>query len=451
MKKIFGISLLLSASAAALSLGIFVAVAATKTTSATPQASATIKTAAPAVKAAAKPAPFKYAVWLPFWQSKNGAQDISLNLDTLNEVSPFSYEIKDGAIKDDLLINNGSWDPWFSSVRELGIKIIPTLAWFDTGGIYQTLSVASTRQAQEDAIAALVMQQKFDGIDIDYEAMSGATRPYYSLFIKGLAMRLHPSKKLLTCTVVPRTPPDSLYVTIPATIVYPEDYTVLNKYCDEVRLMAYDQGPIDLKLNASKGDGTFYAPVADPAWAKKVIQLALQSISPKKIMLGIPTYGYEWEVSWQPNSTTPATSTANAGNVMNTASAAAQPLGVTTYRRVRAFNYLDALDRNDDLSTTMTRNNAGEMSFMFASTTFIDSIPVLTTDVPSTTEPVALAALDGGNTDGTKAVTLFYVSFPDATSAADSIALAKSFGLRGAVFFKADGQFDPMTWQAMKP
>ena len=392
-----------------------------------------------------KTAPFKYAVWLPFWQSKSGATDISLNLDSLNEVSPFSYEIKNNAIKDDLNINNGSWDPWFSAVRDLNIKIIPTLAWFDTGGIYQTLSVASTRRAQEDAIAKLVMDQNFDGIDIDYESMSSATRPYFSLFIQGLAQRLHPKKKLLTCTVVPRMPLSSLYNNPPATITYAENYSVLNTYCDEVRLMAYDQGPIDIQLNATKGNGTFYAPVADPTWVKKVIQQATPYISPKKIMLGIPTYGYEWEVSWEPS-----TSTDTNGAVVTPLNIAGQPLGVTTYRRVRSFTYLDAMSRNDNLSTTITRNNAGEQSFMFVSSTFINSVPILTTRVPSTTQPAALVPMGGGNTDGTKGLTLFYVSFPDATSAAAEIALAKSFGLRGAVFFKADGMLDPMTWQVMK-
>lgn len=369
-------------------------------------------------------ASFTYAVWLPYWKSQSGATDISLNLDRLQEISPFSYEIKGtSTIKDDLNIGNGSWDPWFGSVKELGIKIIPTLAWFDTGGLYNLLSNGKARRKLEDQVAALVKQQKFDGIDIDFEAMSPATRPYYSLFIEGLAIRLHPAKKLLTCTVVPRMPLSSLYRNPPASIVYAENYPLLNKYCDEVRLMAYDQGPIDIKLNDAKGNGQLYAPVADPDWVKKVIAQATAYINPKKIMLGIPTYGYEWEVSWQN--------------------------GKTTYRRVRAFNYLDAMSRADDLSIPSYRNNAGEMSFTFVSSTFINSAPILTTDV-SSTEPTALVPMNGGNTDGQHGPTLFFVSYPDATSAATEIALAKKLGLKGVILFKADGGFDPMTWQMMK-
>ena len=160
-----------------------------------------------------------------------------------------------GTIKDDLKIGSGLWNGWFSAVQSANVKVIPTIAWFDAGGIYNLLSVTSTRQAAEDSIAALVKTQNFDGIDIDFEGMSPATRPYYSLFIQGFGKSSSSGQGKLTCTVVPRTPPSSIYVVVPANIVYPENYTVLNQYCDEVRLMAYDQETVDLKLDASKGGG----------------------------------------------------------------------------------------------------------------------------------------------------------------------------------------------------
>jgi hypothetical protein len=42
-----------------------------------------------------------------------------------------------------------------------------------------------------------------------------------------------------------------------------------------------------------------------------------------------------------------------------------------------------------------------------------------------------------------------FISFPDATSAKNEIALAKKYGLRGAFLFKADGELDPATWDEM--
>src|SRR6185437_1008892 len=136
----------------------------------------------------------------------------------------------------------------------------------------------------------------------------------------------------------------------------------LAQYCDEMRIMSYDQGTIDLPLDAAKGSSTFYAPVADPSWTEKVIQQTLKYVSPKKVMLSIPTYGYEYEVSWS--------------------------TGITTYQRVRAFDYLQAMDRADSLGIEPTRDNADEMSFTYASTTYIQEPPSLTYSTFST-EPLA--------------------------------------------------------------
>jgi spore germination protein YaaH len=369
----------------------------------------------------ASAAKLQYGAWLPFWQAQAGEQDVAIHLDSFNEISLFSYEIgNNGAILDDLKIGGGAWDGWILAVKNMGVKVIPTIAWFDADGIEKLLSNTGTRQAEENTVTQLVTSKKFDGIDIDFEGMYPATRAYYSLFIEGLAMRLHPLGKEVTCTVVPRTPPDSLYVTMPtSTIIYPEDYSVLNKYCDEVRLMAYDQETVDIKLDASKGgNGTLYAPVADPDWVKKIVQLALQSISPKKIMLGIPTYGYEYEVSW-----------AN---------------GETTYQRVRSFDFFDAMDRADSLGVTPVRDNAGELSFTYSSTTYIAEPPILVSQVTST-EPAVLMDVNPN------ATTTFFVSFPDAQSELDKVNLAKEYGLRGVMFFKADGDMDPGIWNIITP
>jgi spore germination protein YaaH len=399
-----------------LSVATFSVVAVAGMFATTPSASAATKVAA--VTATTKAMPLQIGAWLPYWQGQPGAQSIAIHLASFNEVSPFSYEISsDGLITDDLQIGSGIWDSYFAALHDEGVKIIPTIAYFDADGIYTLLSSSTTRQAAEDTIAQLVQGRDFNGIDIDFEGMSPATRPYYSLFIQGLAMRLHPQGESLTCTVVPRTPPSSLYVTPPANIVYPENYTVLNQYCDEVRLMAYDQEGVDLKLDATKGgNGTLYAPVADPDWVKKLVVYALQYISPKKIMLGVPTYGYEYEVSWANNQ--------------------------TTYQRVRAFDYFDAMARATSTGAAVTRDNADELSFTFASTTYIQEPPILTF-TESSTEPSVLM------NPNPNATTTFFVSLPDAQSETDKLNLATQYGLRGVMFFKADGQMDPALWNLL--
>ena len=357
----------------------------------------------------------KYGVWLPFWKAQDGAQDVSVNLDKLNEVSPFSYEIgAGGKIIDDANINNGSWDGWFSAARALGAKIIPTVAWFDGDAMYALLSSTKARQAHENAITALAKSRKFDGIDIDYENKTPNIKPFFSLFIEGLANRLHAVKKTLTCTIEPRTPPADIWATPPDPLPYADDYTVLNKYCDEIRVMAYDQGTIDLALDAEKGSSTLYAPVADPAWVARVLRNMLKTINPKKVMLGIPTYGYEYQVSWTD--------------------------GETTYERVRSFTFQEAMDRSDIEGIAPVRDSADELSYTYQTSTYVPTIPATLTWYVSSTKPQMLDAVPADATN------TMFVSFSDAQSALDKINLAKKYGLRGVMFFKADGELDPAIW-----
>jgi spore germination protein YaaH len=360
-----------------------------------------------------------YGVWLPFWKAQPGQQDVALHLDSLDEISPFSYEVRsNGTLIDSLGIGTGDWFGWLQAVHDSRTKVIPTIAWFNGRGIHNLLSNGTKRRAEEDLIAALVKKENFDGIDIDFESMLAETKPYYSLFLQGLAMRLHPIGKKLACTVIPRMPISSMYDSDPLPEVkYTEDYVALNKYCDQVRIMAYDQGQIDIRLNASKGNGTLYAPTADPAWVEKVIKETLKTVSARKVMLGVPTYGYSYQVSWK--------------------------AGATTYERVRSFSFFDAMDRADGMGIAPYRNNAGELSFVFATTTHINRVSPFLTAIVASALPNALAA------PNQNATTTFFVSFSDAQSSGDKITLAKKYGLRGVMFFKADGQIDPATWELM--
>ncbi|MCX6731880.1 MAG: glycosyl hydrolase family 18 protein, partial [Candidatus Parcubacteria bacterium] len=201
----------------------------------------------------ASAAGFYYGGWIPYWNKTMGTQDILGHLKSpLAEVSPFSYEVRrDGALKDKMNLDEAPWPDFLSIAKSSKIKITPSVALLDGDEIHYLLSNAKRRQAHEDIIAAMVLSQNFDGIDIDYEAKKSTDKNYFSTFIKGLAQRLHPKKKILSCTIESRTPLDSLYTAgnIPKKVERSNDLSVLNKYCDQIRVMAYDQGFVDLKLN----------------------------------------------------------------------------------------------------------------------------------------------------------------------------------------------------------
>ena len=176
---------------------------------------------------------------------------------------------------------------------------------------------------------------------------------------------------------------------IPKNQTYGNDYKVIGKVCDEVKVMAYDQDNADIVFNKAKGKSGYYIPIADPAWVEQVIRETLKTIPAKKVVLGVPTYSREFSVS---------TST----------------LGYQ-YKVVHSLSYRDAMSLAQRIGVIPIRNNADELGYSFATST------------------------------GTHVV-----SITDAVSIADKIALAKKYNLKGVAVFKVDGDEDQSLWNVIK-
>lgn len=358
--------------------------------------------------------------WIPYWKVSEGTKDARKHLDELTEINPFGYGVKsDGKLNDLAGLSKSTWKKLFKEAREEDIEIIPTVMWSDTANIYRILSDEKLREKHVKAIADMVKKGKYDGVDIDYEGKSAATRPYYSLFLKELKSTLR--GKVLACTTEARTPPESLYRTVPATIEYANDYKELDRYCDRVRLMTYDQQRADLKLNDARS-GQPYMPIADPDWVKKVIELALKSFDKDKITLGVATYGFEYTLTVSPN-------------------------WYQSYVKKWSVTDAYAKDLADDLHIDPLRNSAGELSFSYISTTTPSVIPSNIKAPRSTPEgnEAAARALAYANATGmTTTVNLLWWS--DAEAIEDKVKLAKEYGLRGISIFKVDGTEDQDLW-----
>lgn len=355
--------------------------------------------------------PFEKAIWIPYWRKTEGASSTLAHLNAVTQISPFAYELQaDGTIKNALKIEEEPWPTLLKEAKKKNIKIYPSILSYpktsaEKKSVYLFLSSKTKRQAHVKAIVALVKKNKFDGIDIDYEAKSAETRVYFSAFLTELSTALHKEKKKLICTVEARTPPDSRYATtskeILSKVEYANDYKVIGKACDQVRLMAYDQSTDDAKLTISnRQSGGLYAPVADIEWVRKIAIVALWDIPAKKIIIGVPTYGSKYEITTSSS-------------------------GQTTYRRIGSmnFNYADELAKS--LNITPTRNIAGELSFTYATST----------------------GVDGENLGGMKQ---FLVWYSDSVAIADKIKLAKLYKLGGVAVFKIDGGNDPKVWDVLR-
>ncbi len=363
-------------------------------------------------------APLEISGWIPYWRKATGTAETLDHLGTFKEINPFGYTMKtDGTIFDAMKIDEEPWPSLIKAARAKKIRVIPTIMWSNGAAIHSILSNTKKRIALEDAITALVKEKNFDGIDIDFEGKYAKTKTYFATFLKGLYQRM--GKKWVMCTIEARTPLDSRYDTIPKNIQYANDFVAINKYCDRVRIMAYDQGSIDLKLN-KLAPGP-YVPVADIKWVEKVVLLASKTISKNKIVIGIPTYGYEYEFT------------------------ALKEEGYR-YDLLWAFNPRYALELAQQLSITPERNLAGEMSFTYStSSQDIPSSGAISTDTALSNND--LVASVGAVSAGFSQRILWW---SDATAIKDKIALARKLGVRGVAVFKIDGGADPAIWDVLK-
>ncbi len=357
-------------------------------------------------------ATFDKAIWIPYWRKTEGASTTIPNLDKLTQISPFAFELQsDGTIKNAMKFEEEPWITLIAEAKKKNVKVYPSILSYphnenEKYAFWLLMAQRKSRTAHVKEIVALVKKYNVDGIDIDYEAKTAETRPYFSAFLTELSAALHAQKKQLICTVEARTPPESRYATTSKAILskveYSNDYKVIGKVCDQVRIMAYDQSTDDAQLNILNNmQGNTYKPVADIDWVKKVVTLALWEIPAKKVILGMPTYGYKYEII-------PATATSP-----------------VRYSRIGSmnFNYADALAKS--LKVIPTRNSAGELSFTYSTSTDVD-----------------------GNSYGSQKQ--FLVWYSDAIAIADKIRIAKLYKIGGIVIFKIDGGNDPNIWSVLK-
>ena len=246
---------------------------------------------------------FEVSGWIPYWRVATGTQDVLPHIAQMTEINPFGFTVKTNGLLYDAAgleatssASYASWSALITAAHANNVRVIPTVMWSDTSSIHAVLSNPTLRAAHEDAIVAMVNRDGFDGVDIDYEGKLAEDKANYAAFLKELYAKM--GKKWVMCTIEARTPVADRYfgTTVPADATqYANDLTAINKYCDRVKLMTYDQDSVDLALNAANKN-VLYAPIADPKWITKVVGLMSQSIKKSKIELGVATYGYIYQV-----------------------------------------------------------------------------------------------------------------------------------------------------------
>ncbi len=366
--------------------------------------------------------PFEISGWIPYWRAATGTADIMPYLDRFTEVNPFGYTVtKDGRLNDAAVLSQEPWVTLKKEAKARHVRFIPTVMWSDADAMHEVLSDPKRRQLLVRMIVDEVRVNEFDGIDIDFEGKKLETGPHFSKFLQELYKAM--GDKWVQCTIESRTPLTDLYPdgNPPKDAgKYVNDFKVINKNCDRVRFMTYDQQTVDQKRESEVDEP--YGPVSDTKWVEKAIKEAMKTIPARKIVLGVPTYGYEWDVKTYANNE-------------------------HTYDLLWTFNPKYGLDLAEKYNITPGRNAGGELGF-----TYFPEGSALSLPRPQTPWPYNLIASAASALTTAQNSNMSYrmVTWQDAQAIGDKVALAKKLGIRGVAVFKIDGGEDPKMWEVLK-
>ncbi|MFA6463417.1 MAG: glycosyl hydrolase family 18 protein [Candidatus Paceibacterota bacterium] len=336
---------------------------------------------------------FSVASWIPYWSQDLGIPTLQANLSKFDIITPFAYEVDSKAhLVDKLKISKNIWATTFDQARNKNIKIVPSILWTAKKQMHNVFSDTTLRINHENEVVDMVTNNNFDGVEIDYEGKNDADKDIFSTFITELSNKLHSKNKILVCTVEARMY-DTAPASVPANKKFPwaNDWSVMNNYCDQVRIMAYDEYSAVFQSNKFKTTIPLYNSVSNASidYVTKISAYAVTRIDPKKIILGIPSYGYDFTYSTK---------------------------GKTrSVQRFGAKSYLRAVAVADYYKAVIKDTGGGEKYFTYTA--------------------------KGKN---------HYVVFADANTINARFALAKKLGLGGAALFKIDGLEDPKMWNSLE-
>lgn len=268
--------------------------------------------------------------------------------------------------------NNGSGSERRQAVldraHQNGLKThasVMLMGWNAAGRekLHSLLSSTQNRQRLIDNLTAHAAQFGYDGINIDLEGIPTQDRDNFSLFMSELSRALHANNLTLSVAAPAKVAGSTWHAGF--------DYPAVGRAVDYLIIMAYD-------YTTSKPGAS--APID---WVEDVASYALSCVPRDKVILGLGTYGRDW------NLTQGSKNTFYQSNLEELLSSSFQrALG---FDRVSYTPYIDYLDQNgqqhrvwyeNDLSlgekyAVAVENNLPGVSFWRLTGAFSDFFRVL--------------------------------------------------------------------------
>jgi peptidoglycan-N-acetylglucosamine deacetylase len=193
------------------------------------------------------------------------------NISNLNMLLPLWMNID--SVGDTLFVNSEMRGK--EIILASGVPVVAVISNFigeDFNGkiLHRVLSNNAKKERLINDIIRVIQQNHFAGVNIDFEELEESSDETLVAFMKELYDRMHALHLLVTQDVSP----------------FNSDYNLkeLSKYNDYVFLMAYDE------YNSGSEPG----PVSSQKWIQAALDEAVQQMDPRKLILAIAGYGYDW-------------------------------------------------------------------------------------------------------------------------------------------------------------
>lgn len=224
---------------------------------------------------------FKVFGWHPYWM---GSAYKSYNFSLLSAIAYFSYELNPST-GGYYSIHDWKTTDLVDSAHQHGTKVLLSVTNFGVKNNNTFLSNPAAQRNFIDILISLLKERNADGVNIDFESLSPSNRNELTNFIIDLSNRLKSSDKKYMITLA--LPP------IDYNRVY--EFSQLNKYVDLYIIMGYEFYGIN-----SSVAGPVSPLESGQTWWDYNLNVALdeyllEGVSKKKILMGLPYYGAEWE------------------------------------------------------------------------------------------------------------------------------------------------------------
>ena len=224
------------------------------------------------------------ALW--YLRGEASIQSFLAHADQISIIAPQVFQM------DSAGIITGRVDPRvIAKAREMGVKLMPLVMnpGFDQPAIHRVLNNPGARAQALRSLTALCRDNKFDGIQFDFENFHLRDKDAFTSFTREAVDSLHRVGCQLSVAVVPRFNED------PGTNSYDRwiyenwraafDYKALADTVDFISYMTY----------AQHTGGSPPGPVAGYPWMKACLEYILSlGVPPSKISLGLAGYSDWW-------------------------------------------------------------------------------------------------------------------------------------------------------------